>query len=170
MATARTKKEAGQLAAKACLTALAKNNDPKVQTRLRELTQSMGLGAPRYELLNARGKDNDRLFTMGAFLPGRPPFMATARTKKEASQLAAKACLTALAKDNEPKDQAAKDASLLIEAKKKALLTAAGESEPEAAGPLDDAKAKAALLAAEPSKALTKKTKKTKAPVLGEGA
>ncbi|MDR1609016.1 MAG: ribonuclease III [Deltaproteobacteria bacterium] len=69
------------------------------KTRLQELTQSQGRGAPTYELVKTIGPDNDRVFTMAVSIPGSPVFTAKGRTKKWASQLAARALLTELLKN-----------------------------------------------------------------------
>ncbi|MDR2141295.1 MAG: ribonuclease III [Deltaproteobacteria bacterium] len=71
------------------------------KTRLQELTQSRGLGVPKYELVKASGPENDRIFTMAVSIPGSPTFRSNGRTKKAASQLAAKALLSELMKKND---------------------------------------------------------------------
>ena len=67
------------------------------KTRLQVLTQSRGLGVPKYAVLGYCGPDNDRVFSLSLTIPGWPPFKAEGRSKKEASQLAAKKCLAAIA-------------------------------------------------------------------------
>jgi ribonuclease-3 len=73
------------------------------KTRLQEVTQSLGLGVPRYELVKQSGPDNERIFTMGVSVPGLPGSRASGRTKKAAGQLAAKALLEELAQEQAKK-------------------------------------------------------------------
>jgi ribonuclease-3 len=73
------------------------------KTRLQEVTQSLGLGVPRYELVKQSGPDNERVFTMGVSVPGLPASRARGRTKKAAGQLAAKALLAELAQEQAKK-------------------------------------------------------------------
>jgi ribonuclease-3 len=75
---------------------LRSDNYADYKTRLQEITQRQGLGLPQYDLVKQSGPDNEKIFTMSLSIPGWPLFTASGRTKKAASQLAAKACLNAL--------------------------------------------------------------------------
>ncbi len=66
------------------------------KTRLQEQTQSLGLGIPRYELVEARGPAHARFFTMAVELGGERWAAAEAGSKKKAERLAAKAALELL--------------------------------------------------------------------------
>ncbi|MDR1086095.1 MAG: ribonuclease III [Deltaproteobacteria bacterium] len=70
------------------------------KSRLQELTQGLGLGLPGYLLVRKSGPDNDPVFTMEISVPGRKSLRAAGRTKKEASQQAAKAMLAQIQEKN----------------------------------------------------------------------
>jgi len=61
------------------------------KSRLQILTQGLGLGAPLYEQIDSFGPAHKKTFVMGVSIENRPvKFQASARSKKEAEQLAAK--------------------------------------------------------------------------------
>lgn len=70
------------------------------KTRLQEETQGRGLGAPRYELLEAKGPAHARIFTMAIFLGEKQVAKAKAGSKKEAEQKAALSALKILKDEN----------------------------------------------------------------------
>jgi len=73
------------------------------KTRLQEETQGRGLGIPNYELVATEGPAHARLFTMAISISDKRLAEATAGTKKEAEQLAAKEALNLLKEENGPK-------------------------------------------------------------------
>lgn len=63
------------------------------KSRLQELCQGLGLGAPVYRCLETRGPDHQRRFVMGVFLGDDELIRAEGATKKEATQKAARSLL-----------------------------------------------------------------------------
>ncbi|MDR1873225.1 MAG: ribonuclease III [Deltaproteobacteria bacterium] len=68
------------------------------KSTLQEITQKRGLGVPVYTLLKFVGPDNERIFTMGLKIQGELRAEASGRSKKEASQAAAKKLIDELTK------------------------------------------------------------------------
>ncbi len=63
------------------------------KSRLQELCQSLGYGAPTYDCLGSSGPDHKRCFTMALYVAGIEVIRAEGATKKEATQEAARALL-----------------------------------------------------------------------------
>lgn len=63
------------------------------KSRLQEICQSAGIGAPTYFCLDANGPDHQRRFTMALLIQNLEVSRADASTKKEATQLAAQSFL-----------------------------------------------------------------------------
>jgi len=63
------------------------------KSRLQELCQSLGYGAPTYECLGSVGPDHQRRFTMALLILGKEVLRADGATKKEATQRAAHSLL-----------------------------------------------------------------------------
>jgi ribonuclease-3 len=74
---------------------------PDYKTRLQEETQRQTLGTPDYELVDTQGPPHARRFVMAISLKGVRMAEATAGTKKEAEQAAARAALDRLKKEAE---------------------------------------------------------------------
>jgi UDP-N-acetylmuramate: L-alanyl-gamma-D-glutamyl-meso-diaminopimelate ligase len=82
----------------------AKEGKPDIsdyKTELQEYTQRRGLGLPLYSLQDTRGPAHEPTFSMSVQVDGYPPQTAMAHSKKEAAQLAAKALLDALTREEE---------------------------------------------------------------------
>lgn len=74
--------------------------DPK--TRLQELLQSRSLGLPEYEVVNERGADHDRTFTVVCRVELlEAPIRATAASRRRAEQAAAKSALDLISKQGQ---------------------------------------------------------------------
>lgn len=70
--------------------------DPK--TRLQELLQGRGLALPEYEVVDERGADHDRQFTVACRVEAlAEPVRATARSRRKAEQAAARMALERIA-------------------------------------------------------------------------
>jgi len=63
------------------------------KSRLQEICQSAGLGAPTYVCTEIKGPDHQRRFTMAMTLQGKAILSTDANTKKEATQKAAQMAL-----------------------------------------------------------------------------
>ena len=66
------------------------------KTRLQELVQRNGGADVGYRLIDERGPDHDKVFTMAVVIDGRTCEEGTGRTKKAAEQMAAQAALERL--------------------------------------------------------------------------
>jgi ribonuclease-3 len=73
------------------------------KSRLQEICQSLGYGAPTYDCLGSTGPDHQRRFTMALLVGGKEVLRAEGATKKEATQRAAQTLL----------DQASNETKLL---------------------------------------------------------
>ncbi|MDO4674339.1 ribonuclease III [Campylobacter sp.] len=97
--------EAGFLRAKSIALRLIEENFPRIdaknlikdyKTKLQEITQAKFAQTPEYELLRAFGPDHQKSFEIVLKIEGKERARATAKSKKEAQQLAAKLTLEKL--------------------------------------------------------------------------
>ncbi len=65
--------------------------DPK--SRLQEIVQSLGFPAPKYDVVEQKGPDHDKEFTLEVFVNGAPVARGTGKNKSEAAQKAAEEAL-----------------------------------------------------------------------------
>jgi len=72
----------------------ARSGDPK--TRLQEWLQGKGLPLPVYRVIDARGPDHDREYTVEVLVEGKPVASGTGSAIKRAEQAAAEAALEIL--------------------------------------------------------------------------
>jgi ribonuclease III len=77
-------------------------HDENHKSLLLELSQSRGLGIPRYLIIREEGPDHDRTFTVEALINGAPRGSGKGKNKKEAEQAAAQAALDALRTEASP--------------------------------------------------------------------
>ena len=66
------------------------------KTRLQEMTQAMELGFPEYRLVDSKGPDHSKEFTVEVYICGEHRGVGSGGSKKRASQLAAKQALEKL--------------------------------------------------------------------------
>lgn len=71
---------------------ILKNLELDYKSRLQELCQQLGFGAPAYRCLEVKGPDHARSFVMGLYLREKEILRAEGRTKKLATQSAAQSC------------------------------------------------------------------------------
>ncbi len=69
------------------------SKDSNYKGQLLEVAHKEGLGNPVYELVNVKGPDHERTFTIAVLLNGSKIAYGTGRNKKTAEQLAAKEAL-----------------------------------------------------------------------------
>ena len=81
----------------ATLDPLKVTKDPK--TRLQEWLQKRKAPLPEYEVLSISGPAHDQTFQVACRVVGKPPFDATAGSRRKAEQLAAEKALEALEAD-----------------------------------------------------------------------
>ena len=65
------------------------------KSRLQELTQARSGSLPEYRLIETKGKEHKRVFTVEVFIEGKPSGRGTGKNKKEAEKEAAKEALKA---------------------------------------------------------------------------
>jgi ribonuclease-3 len=81
---------------------LVQTHDQNFKSKLLELSQSRGLGVPRYQMLNQEGPDHDRTFTVEVMLGGKRYGSGSGKNKKEAEQAAAQQTLRDIAFHDHP--------------------------------------------------------------------
>lgn len=86
--------------------------DDNFKSKLLEFSQSRNLGLPRYVVVNERGPDHERIFTMQVFLRGELRGEGKGKSKREAEQAAAcKALETITSRKSEGRSQKAESGS-----------------------------------------------------------
>lgn len=74
------------------------------KSALQEWTQSLGLGLPKYEVVNRSGTDHAPIFTVKVFVPTKGDTMATGKNKRLAEHEAAKKFLEIIHKQEQDDD------------------------------------------------------------------
>jgi ribonuclease-3 len=74
--------------------------DSNYKGQLLELSHKRGHGNPVYELVNVKGPEHDKTFTVAVSIGGKKLAVGTGRNKKSAEQNAAKEALARLAENN----------------------------------------------------------------------
>jgi len=78
------------------------NRDHK--TRLQELVQGRRRQAPRYEVIEERGPDHAKVFTVAVYVDDEMIARAEGHSKKAAEQVAARRALAALSREPQPEE------------------------------------------------------------------
>ncbi len=79
-----------------------RTEDENFKSRLLELTQALGYGAPRYITVNEEGPDHDRTFTVEVMIGNRSYGSGDGKNKKDAEQAAAEKALLHFANKPQP--------------------------------------------------------------------